>query len=254
MTFLVGAFPLREKCPTIAVTVFLVGAFQLREKCPTIAVTVFFSRRFSIKGKMPDYSSDCFFSSDHNPHTDRSTFLTIRTILKSYNSYLANLKYFESLRSSIFTSKKLKGTQREKPKEYFRLWDFFSIKIFSPKGPPSIFFGVFRQNGCWKIPKGPFQFFRHCETFFKNFFSPKVPLLQFFFDDLRQNGWKISKCPLWCANSVQLLGFSGTVEENTLKSFCCFWALDMAPTWAVPGLFFFSLGQSVPRSFILFLT
>ena len=30
------------------------------------------------------------FSSDYNPHTDRSTFLTI---LKSYNSYLANLKY-----------------------------------------------------------------------------------------------------------------------------------------------------------------
>ena len=47
--------------PTWAVPgLFLVGAFPLREKCPTIAVTVF-SRRFSIKGKMPDYSSDCFF-------------------------------------------------------------------------------------------------------------------------------------------------------------------------------------------------
>ena len=31
--------------------------------------------------------------------------------------------------------------------------------------------------------------------------------------------------------------FSGTVEENTWKSFCCFWALDTASTWAVPGLF-----------------
>ena len=72
-----------------------------------------FSRRFSINGKMPDYSSDCFFSSDYNPHTDQSTFLTILTILKSYNSYLANLKYWrKSLRSSIFTSsKKLKGTK-----------------------------------------------------------------------------------------------------------------------------------------------
>ena len=32
---------------------------------------------------------------------------------------------------------------------------------------------------------------------------------------------------------------SGTVEENTwhfFKSFCYSWALDMAPTWAVPGL------------------
>ena len=57
-----------------------------------------FSRRFSIKGKMPDYSSDCFFSSDYNPHTDRSTFLTNLTILKSYNSYLANLKYWRKCR------------------------------------------------------------------------------------------------------------------------------------------------------------
>ena len=40
-------------------SVFLVGAFPLREKFPTIAVTVF-SQHFSIKGKMPDYSSDCF--------------------------------------------------------------------------------------------------------------------------------------------------------------------------------------------------
>ena len=40
-------------------------------------------------------------------------------------------------------------------------------------------------------------------------------------------------------NSVQRLGFSGTVKENidSLKSFCCFWALDMAPTYAVRGLF-----------------
>ena len=39
---LVDAFPLRKKCPTIAVTVCLLGAFPLREKCPTIAVTVCF--------------------------------------------------------------------------------------------------------------------------------------------------------------------------------------------------------------------
>ena len=69
----------------------LVGAFPLREKCPTIAVT--------------------FFQTTILTH--RSTFLTNLTILKSYNSYLANLKYWrKSLRSSIFTSsKKLKGTK-----------------------------------------------------------------------------------------------------------------------------------------------
>ena len=40
------------------------------------------------------------------------------------------------------------------------------------------------------------------------------------------------------ANLAQLLGFLGTVKEyfDTLKSFCYFWALDMAPTWAGPGL------------------
>ena len=48
-------------------------------------------------------------------------------------------------------------------------------------------------------------FFRHCETFFQNFFFIKVvPIHQYF---------------------------------EILKSFCYFWALDMAPTWAVPGLF-----------------
>ena len=39
--FLVGAFPLREKCPTIAVTVF--SRRLSSEKCPTLTVTFFFS-------------------------------------------------------------------------------------------------------------------------------------------------------------------------------------------------------------------
>ena len=37
--------------------VFLVGAFPLREKCPTIAVTVF-SRRLFPLGKKPDSNSE----------------------------------------------------------------------------------------------------------------------------------------------------------------------------------------------------
>ena len=96
----------------------------------------FFSKKSVIRFLSLRYGADFrrsrLVSSDYNPHTDRSTFLTILTILKSYNSYLANLKYWrKSLRSSIFTSsKKLKGT-----KEYalFRvfsaLWDFFSKKF-----------------------------------------------------------------------------------------------------------------------------
>ena len=83
------------------------------------------------------------FSSDYNPHTDRSTFLTILTILKSYNCYLANLKYWrKSLRSSIFTSsKKLKRTKGYALLRVFSaLWDFFSKKfLMSQNGPPSSF-------------------------------------------------------------------------------------------------------------------
>ena len=123
---------------------------------------------------MPDYSSDFF--SDYNPPTDRSTFLTHLTILKSYNSYLANLKYWrKSLRSSIFTSsKKLKGTKG------YSLRVFLAVRLFfeknSPKGPPSIFLEFSDRTDVEKSQRAPFQFFRHCETFFqKKTFSPKVP-------------------------------------------------------------------------------
>ena len=44
-------------------------------------------------------------------------------------------------------------------------------------------------------------------------FSEGSPLQ--FFDDLRDRMDKKSQRVPWLANSVQLLGFSGTVEENT---------------------------------------
>ena len=40
----------------------------------------------------------------------------------------------------------------------------------------------------------------------------------------------------WKKNSGKIFPHAGTVEENTLKSFCYFSALDLAPTWAGPGL------------------
>ena len=56
----------------------------------------FFSKKMVLRFLSLRYGADfrrsrLVFSSDYNPHTDRSTFLTILTILKSYNSYLANL-------------------------------------------------------------------------------------------------------------------------------------------------------------------
>ena len=46
--------------------------------------------------------------------------------------------------------------------------------MFFPKGSPFNCFAVFRQNGCWKIPKGPpFQFFGIVRFFSENKnFSP----------------------------------------------------------------------------------
>ena len=43
MMFLVGAFSLKEKSPTLTVSsFFLVGAFSLKEKSPTLTVSSFF--------------------------------------------------------------------------------------------------------------------------------------------------------------------------------------------------------------------
>ena len=55
----------------------------------------FFSKKSVLRFLSLRYGADFrrsrLVSSDYNPHTDRSTFLTILTILNSYNSYLANL-------------------------------------------------------------------------------------------------------------------------------------------------------------------
>ena len=184
------------------------------------------------------------FSSDYNLHTDRSTFLTI---LKSYNSYLANLKdWRKSLRSSIFTSsKKLKGTKGySTPSVVFSaLWDLFSKKKF-PKGSP---FNFLEFSDRTYVEKSPFQFFRHCETFFqKVFFSPKVPLLQFFwwFATEWMKNLKVSPLVRQFGSTFRFFRYRRREYFDTLKCFCCFWALDMAPTWAVPGLFFFFSWQS----------
>ena len=72
---------------------------------------------------------------------------------------------------------------------------------------------LFQLNIQYRVrPKVPLSVFFGSETFSNIFFSKGSPS---FFDDLRQNGWKISKRPPWRANSVQLLGFSGTLKENS---------------------------------------
>ena len=162
---------------------FLVGAFSLKEKSPTITVGSFFSAdNLTLNGPL---------------------FLQF---LQSYNFSISQFLTILGLRSSIFISfKKLNGA-----KGYFRLCETFFWKIcFSAKGPAFkflIFLGRMDFEKSQMVP--PFSFFRHCETFFRKKISIKgSPIHQYF---------------------------------DILKSFWYFWALDMAPTWADPGLLNFS--------------
>ena len=172
---------------------FLVGAFPLREKCPTIAVTVF-SRRFSIKGKMPNYSSDLFFL-----FFLQTTILTLIRPLFTILSRAPEAKsaqgklYSKGSPLSFFTFSR-KHTKPDVPKGS-PLWIFFgTVRLFFPKFfclqrvPPFIFyfFNVTYKTGrASRVP--PLDFFRHRATFFENFLmSPKGPPFEFF-DILQRN-------------------------------------------------------------------
>ena len=147
------------------------------------------------------------------------------------------------MRSSIFTSsKKLKGTKGySTPLEYFRFWDFFSKQNF-PKGSPLQFFLEISDRTdvekSQRVP--PFQFFRHCETS-RNFFNQKCPSFNFFwFATEWMKNLKVFHLVRQFGSTFGFFRYRRREYFDTLKSFCCFWALDMAPTWAVPGLFFSS--------------
>ena len=103
------------------------------------------------------------------------------------------------------------------PFQFFSALSFFLEKKFYPKGGTPSFFLLFCDGMDVGNPQRvlPFSFFRHCETFFPKKFIKGSPTHQYF---------------------------------DILKSFCYFWALDMAPTWAVPGLLFVSLVSDWPFS------
>ena len=98
-------------------------------------------------------------------------------------------------------------------------WNFLDCT----KGSPFICFDILQHNGCQKIPKGPpFYIFRHCDTvdkshswiFLEIFSSPQMAPLQFF--------------------SYFATSWSFTKPEGSLLQF---WALDIAPTLPILGLF-----------------
>ena len=126
------------------------------------------------------------------------------------------------------------------PLSTFRLCETFFSKKF-PQRAPLQFFGVFRQNGCWQIPNGPpFQFFGIVRLFFKFVFHQKCPSFIFlWFATEWMNNLNVSPLVRQFGSTFGFFRYRSRKYFDTLKSFCCFWPLDMAPTWAVPGLFFF---------------
>ena len=103
---------------------------------------------------------------------------------------------------------------------------------------------VFARNiQYWTRPKGPFQFFRHCVTFFEFFFSKGSPFI-FFWSFATE--WML-KNPKGSSLSAFFFGIVRLSKKNhkrfqihqyfdILKSFRYFWAFDVTPTWAGPGL------------------
>ena len=133
---------------------------------------------------------------------------------------------------------------------------FFETFWIAPKGPPFICFDILKHNGCQKIPKGPsFYIFRHCDTvqkshfkiFLGNFFQSLKGPRFIFFHILQPAG--VSQSPkgppfyiFRHCDTVQFIfsyfatswSFTKPKESPLLQ----FWALDIAPTLAVLGLFF----------------
>ena len=152
------------------------------------------------------------------------------------------------------------------PFHFFRHCEtFFSKKKFFPKGSPCIFLMFCDRMDVEKSQRvPPFSFFSALWDFF-----PKMKIFVFFnffiFSD-RMHVEKPQRVPpfsfsaLWDFSAplgpffeyvifsknffrkiffqkISIFEYCKRVLD-TWKSFCYFWALDMAPTWAGPGLFF----------------
>ena len=100
---------------------------------------------------------------------------------------------------------------------FFRLYKTFFRKFFNAsRGSPFFFFLFCKRMDAHKLPKGPLLHFSAlCDLPETNYSNKKFKKFGTFF--FTRVLWK------------RIL--------DTLKSSCCFGALDWAPTWAVPGLF-----------------
>ena len=124
----------------------------------------------------------------------------------------------------------IEKSQRVPPFNFFSaLWDFFpKMKIF-------VFFNFFMfcdRMDVEKPQRVPLLVFRHCETLARQGLAlagPGAPLGPFF--------WVCNFFGKFFFQKISIFEYCKRVLD-TWKSFCYFWALDMAPTWAGPGLFF----------------
>ena len=152
----------------------------------------------------------------------RSTFLficsTTSTWTTNVQTYSKRQNVVQNKNIDVQNLENIQGSFDVFPRIFFgtmRLFlKFFGLhQSFSPS-----FVSIFCNNGCQKIPKGPtFYIFRNCDTskisfsifFPENFYLPRFPLN--FFSYFATN-WSFTK-------------------------FLQFWAVDIAATLAVPGLF-----------------
>ena len=143
------------------------------------------------------------------------------------------------------TYRRLQKIFKKIGKTFSHFFHYFDIvRPFRQKNPQRFrlhFFWSFAAEWMLKNTKrSPFQFFFGIVKLF-NSFSPKAPPSNFLMICDRRD----EKCQSvsLARQSGPTFGFLGCFRReyfDTLKSFCYFWALDMAPTWAVPGLFTFS--------------
>ena len=170
-----------------------------------------------------------FFSSVQR---DRSTFCSF---VQHHQLELRTSKTY-SKRQKLVQNKKIDVQNLENigsPLVFFTRIFFGTMRLFFGfhQRIPFVCFDILQHNGCQKNPKGlPFYIFRHCDTvkkisfliFFRKFLNlPRVSLIFFIFCN-QLEFHKVQRVPL-----------------------SQFWALDIAPTLAVPCLLFFSAPQFI---------
>ena len=122
-----GIFFLQHPPPhthTLFKMMFLVGAFPLREKCPTIAVTVFFFRLQSSHGTLLIFFGTATFFRNFltSPKGPPLSFLLFCNRMQVYKSQRVPLLHFLAL-CDIFRKKKISKISSFFPKKCFALFE-----------------------------------------------------------------------------------------------------------------------------------